>query len=74
MPRLIKNKTQLIRDRAKRIVTFSRLKKDLIKKAIEITSMCQQKAVVVLYDDKKHKMVYYSSTSEFTLAEAHRAR
>jgi len=32
--------------------------------------MCQQEAIVLLYDRRKKKMTFYQSSKEFTLEEA----
>ena len=47
------------------------MKKELLKKAMELSQMCMSNVLVVVYDEKKHKMSYYSSEDEFSLMSAH---
>jgi hypothetical protein len=46
----------------------------IIRKAMEISSMCGQKFLMMIYDENTHRMVYYTSTNDFTLEEAYKAK
>ncbi len=56
---------KLIQDDAKRNNTYSKRKKGLIKKAMELSILCSQKIFLAMYDENRQKLVLYKSTSEF---------
>ena len=67
-------KVPAIDDRLKRINLKSKRKKTLIKKAIEISQMCQVDVLLVINDPEMNKMIEYNSGSReegfFTLDRA----
>ena len=71
MPRQTANPTELIKDRDKRVVAFCRLKKELLRRAMELSQTCANEILMVIYDDTQHKMTYFSSKKEFSLKSAH---
>ena len=44
-----------------RNVTYCKRKRGFIKKAIELSVLCGQKISLMIYDDRKNKLVTYSS-------------
>lgn len=54
-------KKQLIDDKLKRINLKSKRKKTLIKKAIEISQMCQVDILLVIQDNEMKRLTEYNS-------------
>ena len=54
-----------IADKNQRNVTYSKRKRGLLKKSIEISRMCGKTVFLVVYDSAKHKMVEFRSTKQF---------
>tara|TARA_B110000285_G_C14774711_1_gene445658 strand:+ start:171 stop:545 length:375 start_codon:yes stop_codon:yes gene_type:complete len=46
-------------------VTYSKRKRGLIKKTIELSILCGQDIFMVIFDREKQRLVQYSSSSEF---------
>lgn len=61
----IKKKPSLIQDKVRRSVTYCKRKKGIIKKAIEIAAMCNQKVFLALFDQERQKLVTYKSHTDF---------
>lgn len=57
---------KLIENKASRNVTYCKRKRGLIKKAMELSLLCEQEIMVVIYDKSKKKLVMYNSTEEMT--------
>jgi len=74
MPKFAHSRSQPIKDKQKRQVAYCRLKKELIKRAMEFSQMCANQVLVVVYDEERERMVYYSSETDFTLMAAHLAK
>lgn len=53
---------RLIQDKNNRNLTYSKRKRGLIKKAIELAIMCDQQICLVIYDKEKMKLTNYCST------------
>ena len=53
MPKRARNPSKAIRDRERKKVTFCKKKKDLIKRAMELSMMCEAKILLVVFDKKK---------------------
>lgn len=64
------NKSQKIEDKTSRGVTFCKRKRGLIKKAIELSRLCDQRIFIVIYDNEKDKAIQFSSDKEFSFREA----
>ena len=65
MGRKVIDTSKKIADTAKRNVTFSKRKKGLIKKNIELSNMCDRKIFTAIYDERTKKMVIYHSHENF---------
>ena len=63
-----------IQDKQKKLVAFCRMKKDLVKRAMELSQMCENKVLLVIFDEEKERMTYYKSSDEFSLMAAHQAK
>jgi len=48
-----------------RRVTYCRKKKDLIKRAMQLSLMCGQQIRLVIYDNKKKRMTEFQSHEDF---------
>lgn len=56
-------------DKKLKNVTYCKRKRGLVKKAMELSTLCQQEICVVIYDRNKNKIVHFSSDG-FSLNEA----
>ena len=53
---------QLISNKNARNITYGKRYKGLIKKAMELSMLCDQQIYLSIYDETKQKLVIYSST------------
>ena len=58
-------KISYIEDPNKRKVTFSKRRKGLTKKAIELSVLCDQDVFLVIFDKEKQKLSLYNSDANF---------
>ena len=58
---------QPIADSKQRRVTYNKRKRGLLKKAIELSTLCETDIMLVILDKKQRTMVEFNSNSEFTL-------
>ena len=56
---------KFLEDQDKRDVTFSKRKRGIIKKIIELSRMCGQDIFMVIFDKSKQKIVEYRSEAKF---------
>ena len=63
------SRMEMIKDKMKRKIACSKRKKGIIKKAMELSILCNQSIFVVIYDKDKKKAVHYKSESSFDLNE-----
>lgn len=63
-------KTSIIADITRRKVAFCKRRRGLLKKAIEMSSMCNKRIFMILYDPEKDKAIQFQSDEDFKLSEA----
>jgi len=51
------DKIKLIDNKLKRNVAFCKRKRGFLKKAIELSKMCDQHILVVIYDEEKERVI-----------------
>ena len=59
MPRYKVDLTASIRDSKKRIMTFCKRKKELLKRAIELSNMCSLNIMLVIQNPENSRMTVY---------------
>ena len=67
MGRRTVDKTKLIGNKNQRNVAFCKRRRGILKKAIEISRMCQQQVFLFIYDPQKDKAVQFANDASFTL-------
>ena len=65
--------TKLIENQQNRSVAFCKRKRGLMLKAIELSSLCKQKILCLVYDPEKKRMIHYSSDPLFSMDRAYDA-
>ena len=55
----------LIMDKNSRNVTYCKRKRGLVKKAIELSKLCNQYVYMVIFDKEKQRMIEYNSNLDF---------
>ena len=58
---------QRITDPANRRITYLKRRKGLVKKAMELSLLCEQQVYMAIYDKERNEMLRYTSTAEFDL-------
>ena len=59
-----------IADKNSRQVTYNKRKKGLVKKAMELSILCEQEVYLMIVDKSKSKLVVYTSTQDFDCNKA----
>ena len=54
-----------IEDRNARRITYLKRKKGLVKKAMELSMLCDQKVMLAIYDQNTSRLVLYNSRPDF---------
>jgi len=62
-----------IEDKSLANIAFCKRKRGFLKKAIEMSSMCNQKILIVIYEEDKKRMIQFSSHECFDIEDAERA-
>ena len=55
----------LIENKNSRNVTYCKRKRGLIKKAIELSLLCDQYLYMIIFDKEKQRMIEYQSHNDF---------
>ena len=58
---------KFIDDQGRRDVTYAKRKRGIIKKMIELSTMCGQDIFMVIFDKEKQKLVEYRSDPNFRI-------
>ena len=59
------DKSKKIEDKNQRGVAFCKRKRGFLKKAIELSRLCDQKIFLIMYDPDKDRVIQYSSDPSF---------
>ena len=73
MGRRAVDKTKKIESKIQRNVAFCKRRRGILKKAIEISRMCDQQVFMVIFDPIKQKVLQFSSEHNFGFSEAFNA-
>ena len=63
-------KTDLIANKRRRDHAFYKRRRGVLKKAIQLSRLCGQKILMIVYDEQKDKAIQYSSDPSFTVSQA----
>ena len=66
------DKRARIENKNQRNVAFCKRRRGLLKKAIEMSTMCGKRVFLVVYDPEKDKAVQFSRDYGFSFAEAYK--
>ena len=64
------DKSKKIENKNQRSVAFCKRKRGFLKKAIELSRLCDQKIFMVMYDPDKDRVIHYSSEPSFSFTGA----
>ena len=67
-------KTSFIREEQRRNIAFCKKKKDLLKRSIDMSVQCDISVMLVIYDQHKKRMTYYTSSEDFNMLNAFEAK
>jgi len=67
------DKLSLIDNKMQRNVAFCKRKRGFLKKAIELSCLCDQRILIVIYDEERSRVVQFSSEDEFQIEAAYDA-
>ena len=56
---------EVIQNPVSRNVTYCKRKRGLVRKAMEISVLCDQQVFLVICDKEKEKLVFYRSSNDF---------
>ena len=73
MGRRAVDKTKKIESKIQRNVAFCKRRRGILKKAIEISRMCEQQVFLVIFDPLKNKALQFCSEHQFGFSEAYNA-
>lgn len=67
------DKLKLIESRTQRNVAFCKRKRGFLKKAIELSCLCDQRILIIIYDEERGRVVQFSSEDNFQIGQAYQA-
>lgn len=67
------DKLKLISNKNQRNVAFCKRKRGFLKKAIELSCLCEQKILIIIHDEMKKRVVQFSSDDSFQMEAAYKA-
>ena len=67
------DKLKLITNKNQRNVAFCKRKRGFLKKAIELSCLCDQKILIIIYDEDRSRVVQFSSEEKFQMEAAYKA-
>ena len=67
------DRTKKIESSLQRSVAFCKRRRGLLKKAIEMSRMCETRVFLILVDPAKDKAVQFQSHADFSLSEAYKS-
>lgn len=67
------DKLKLIESKTQRNVAFCKRKRGFLKKAIELSYLCGQQILIIIYDEERGRVVQFSSEDSFQIGEAYKA-
>lgn len=56
-----------IENKSKKTIAYSKRKRGVLKKLIELSEMCSQDIFMVIWDKEKRKLVHYQSNIDFNI-------
>ena len=62
-------KIEKIADRTTRMITSNKRKKGIMKKAIELSKLCDHKVMLYIYDENIKKVTHFSSDPDFDIKQ-----
>lgn len=62
-------KIEKIEDRTIRMITSNKRKKGILKKAIELSKLCDHKVMLYVYDENSKKVTHFSSDPDFDISQ-----
>ena len=57
---------QFVENKNQRNVTYSKRKRGILKKAIELSSLCGQDIFLIIFDKEKQKLIEFRSSLDFS--------
>ena len=65
------DKTRKIDNKTNRKVALCKRRRGFIKKAIELSRLCDQKIFIVMYDNETEKILQFSSQADFHMKKVY---
>ena len=65
------DKSKKIQDKTQRYVAFCKRRRGFLKKAIELSRLCDQRIFMIIHDPEKDKAIQFTSDRDFNVQEAY---